>query len=497
MRTEIGPVRLAVAGLIHETNTYATEFTGLTSLSAFDCVAGEDIDRKFANANHQVGGFIRAARKHGANLLHTFMAEAHPSGVISADAYSSLKNAVLDGIRAALPLNGVLLALHGAGVAESTDDVEGDLATAIRAVVGPRTAIAAVYDLHGNMTEEMRRACDLTLPCKLYPHTDLGIRGEEAVDLLMRIVDKGLRPVTYVRSVAMLASVISTEVGFVPEIINDLCSKVASRPGVLDCSWFHGFPYADIAAPSPSVICTTDGDEELAKRCGDEIATWIWNHRDDFVQDFCSPAVGVERALACTDGPIVLNEYSDNPGGGAPGDGTRLLRALLDARPAPDTCCFAAINDPDVVRQAMRAGPGGTIRISLGGKMGRYQGEPIIAEAYVKCVTDGRFTNLAGSVFEGLNFQLGKMCRLVIRGVDVIVSSSAGQIFDPSPFQLHGIDVMQRRVVAIKSANHFRSGFRNIAKQIITVDSVGLSSSDASSLPRIKLTSNLWPLSVS
>lgn len=494
MNTAITSIRLAVAGILHETNTYAAEFSGMTPLSAFERYQGEDIALAFAHSNHPVGGFIDGAHRHGATLVHTFLGQATPSGTIEAAAYANMKQAILDGIRQALPLDGVLLALHGAGVADGIEDIEGDLAAAVRTLVGPEIPIAAVYDLHGNMTQQMRLACDLTLPCKLYPHTDFQQRGAESVDLLLRMIRGELRPVTCLRQLPMLPYIVTTDAGFVPADVNEVCRKIAQQQGVIDCSWFHGFPYADIAAPCPTVICTTDGDAELAKRCADEVAAWIWQHREDFRPNFSSPSNGVALAMAAAVSPIVINEYADNPGGGTPGDGTYLLRALLDAKPAPETCCFASLNDASVVQQAVDAGVGNTIRISLGGKLGRFQGPPIEADAYIKAITDGRFINRAGSMFEGVRFDLGIMCRLVIEGVDVVVASRAEQIYDIAPFLSLGIDPLQRKIIALKGANHFRAGFNTLAAKIITVDSIGLSSAAITSFPRQRLAASVWPL---
>ncbi|WP_444634045.1 M81 family metallopeptidase [Cupriavidus oxalaticus] len=120
-------------------------------------------------------------------------------------------------------------------------------------MVGRGVPIAAVYDLHGNMTDAMRDACDLTLPCKLYPHTDFHDRGVEAVELLLEMIRGGLTPVTAMRRLPMLPYIVTTQDGFIPAEVNDVCRKLAAQPGVIDCSWFHGFPYADIAAPCPAV----------------------------------------------------------------------------------------------------------------------------------------------------------------------------------------------------------------------------------------------------
>lgn len=489
------PIRLAVAGIIHETNTYAAEFSGLTQLRAFEQYWETQIPAVFENSNHQVGGFIEGARRVGATLDYTFVGQATPSGTIDAEAYASMKREILNGIRAKLPVDGVLLALHGAGVADGVEDVEGDLAVAVRALVGEQIPIVAVYDLHGNLTEDMHRSCDITLPCKLYPHTDFFDRGVEAVALLVDMLDGKLKPATAVRYLPMLPYIVTTQEGFIPSLVNELCAKLAQQAGVIDCSWFHGFPFADIAAPCPSVVCTTNGNIELAQQLADEVADWIWNHREEFRPSLPSPEEGIAMAMASQSGPIVINEYADNPGGGTPGDGTYLLRALLSARPEPGTACFASINDAAVVAQAQAAGVGATIRVSLGGKLGRYQGQPIEADAYVKSITDGRFVNRPGAMFAGVNFDLGAMCRLVICGVDVIVASRAEQIYDVEPFALHGLDVSRHKIIALKGANHFRAYFRSMAAQIVSVDSIGLSTANITSFSRSRLKGEYWPLS--
>lgn len=484
------PVRLAVGGLLHETNTYAS---GLTPLERFHRASGDALERLLAGSQHPVAGLIAAARARGAEVAVTFGAEATPSATIAAAAYQELKRQLLDGLRAALPLDGVLLALHGAGVAEGVDDIEGDVLDAVRALVGPGVPVAVLYDLHGNLSERMCRAADFTLPCRLYPHTDYGMRAQEAVDLLLRRLRGEVRPVTALRRLPLLLALTSTDPGFAPARANALCAGIARRPGVLDCAWFHGFAHADVPTAGAAVVCTTDGDAALAQRSADELALWIWQRREDFRPPLLAPAEGVARALALPEGTVVLNESADNPGGGAPGDGTHLLRALIDAAPAPGTCCFGMLNDAETVQQAIAAGVGRSLRVRLGGKLGPLQGAPIEAEARVRALTDGRFTNRAGSMLAGVAFDVGPSARLEIAGIDVLVISRPEQVFDPEPFLLHGIDVARRRLVGLKSSNHFRAGFRGLP--IVTVESAGLSSADVATLPRRRLAAPAWPLS--
>jgi toxic protein SymE len=494
------PLRFAVGGVIHETNTFATEHLGPTPLSAFTRLEGDAIAEAFAGSNHQVGGFIEGAREHGAEIAWTYLALATPSATIADEAYAAMKEALLDAMGRALPVDGVLLALHGAGVAESVEDIEGDLAAAVRALVGPEVPIAAAYDLHGNLTARMIEACDITLPCRLYPHTDFAKRAVQCVDLLARVKNGALRPVTRMRRLPMLQYIVPTTPGFLPAEINELCATLSALPRVEDCSWFHGFPLADIAAPCPAVVCTTDGDEALARDCADVVANWVWERRERFRPALPSPEDGVRDGIAFSradpapTGPFVIGDYADNPGGGAPGDGTQLLRALIDAGLPARSCCFATMADPAVVRQAIEAGAGAIIDIALGGKLGPRQGEPIRGRALVAAITNGRYVSRPGSMFSGVEIDVGPMCHLVIGGVDVLVASRAEQMFDDEPFLAHGIDIKSYRLVGIKGANHFRAGFAPIAARIITVDGGGLSSGRLESFPRAALAGKAWPL---
>ena len=188
---------------------------------------------------------------------------------------------------------------------------------------------------------------------------------------------------------------------------------------------------------------------------------------------------------------MVVAEVSDNPGGGAPGNGTHLLRALLAAN-EPRTC-FGFIWDPQTALQAHRAGPGSTIEVRLGGFTDELHGAPIVATAYVKSITDGRFV-LVNPMGAGSTVDLGKMARLVIGNVDVIVGSNRAQTLDAQLFLLHGIDVREMRIVAIKSQQHFRGGFKDIAGTIIRCDTPGLTTSELTHLPYQHIKRPIWPL---
>lgn len=490
MQARTMPLRIAIAGLSHETSTYADDITGRTGLDAFARMEAGQIIETYAGTRSYPAGMLDAAAAIGAEAVPAFLAVASPSGTITADAYGSLRASILASLDAAGPLDAVALELHGAGMAEGVDDLEGDLAAAVRAVVGPDVPIVASFDLHGNVTDAMGVSLDLWRCCRLYPHEDMYETGRALVERIPDLVARRLRPVTWVEHLPMLLPPATTDPGFPAHEMNTMCAEVQSRPGIVACTVFHGFPFSDSPHAGVHVVVAADRDRGAA-RCGArDVASWVWSNRERFLLEALTPSEAVERALAVPEGPVVVNDTADNPGGGAPGDGTYVLRAFLDADVAES--CFAFVCDPETVRAAMAAGVGARVPVRLGGKHGALHGAPIEADAYVRCLTDGRFQQQAYGA--GLWAELGPMARLVIGNVDVLVSSIAAQTFDPEVFALHGIDVRRYRLVGLKSSQHFRAGFRDIATAIVTADSPGLTTLRVDRFERARGPGPMWPV---
>ena len=331
---------------------------------------------------------------------------------------------------------------------------------------------------------------DILLNCHEYPHVDLFERGIEAVALAVKLARGEIAPVKHLEILPMVLPPVTTVID--PGLaINRACFAWEARPGIIDCAFVHGFPHTDVSIVHASVLVTTDGDPALAHEAAHDVAQRIWQGRDAFRDDLPDVDEAVQLALATEARPVVIAEISDNSGGGAPADGTHLLRALL-AADVPETC-FGFLADPETSRQAHTAGAGATIDIRLGGKTDDLHGEPIETRAYVKCLTDGRFryTTPMGA---GTEENQGPMARLVIGNVDVLVSSIRAQTFDAEVFLLHGIDVRRYRLVALKSTQHFRAGFMPLAGAIIRTDPPGATTSNLSRQPYRRVSRPIWPL---
>lgn len=486
-------MRIAVGGIFHETNTYADESSGPTALDAFVVRRGPDVLAKGRGTGAALAGILDACDEAGHEVVPLLWALAWPSGTITADAYATLKAGLLEDLRAALPVDAVALDLHGAGVVDGTGDLEGDLGRAVRDVVGPDVPVVAAFDLHGNATDEMAAVFDGGLyACHEYPHVDLPERGREIVGLAERLVAGELRPVTWVEHLPMLLPPATTTVPGPGQDLNAVRAEIEARPGIVDCSVFHGFPFVDVADVGVHVVCTADGDEELARRGARDLAAWIWEHRDRFRHEAETPEGAVRHVRALVGAgtrPVVINETNDNPGGGAPGDATHLLRAMLDA--GLERACFASICDPEVVAEAMRAGPGARIEVRLGGKHDSLHGEPLAVRARVRAITDGRVTLTA--MLAGTRLDLGPAVRLRVDGIDVVVTSKPFQTMDEEVFLLHGIDVRRYDVVGLKSSQHFRAGFGHLAGAIVTSDAPGLTTGRVEVFERTAAPGPLWP----
>ena len=483
--------RIAIGEISHETNTFCPPTTLEMFRQRVWC-KGSALLKQFRGTRTYLGGMIESAERLGVELVPTFAASAEPWGTITREAYDAMVRELLEGLRGAMPLDAICLGLHGAGVAEGIDDLESAVLEAVRGAVGARVPIAATLDLHGNIAPRMAELATGLFGVHEYPHVDAYERGQEAMAFLLRVLRGEIQPAMAVEVLPLLIPASPSRLEPASSI-NDVCHRWEREPGMIDCAFMHGFSQTDIPEMGVAVIAVAEHDRSLAQRAARAVAREIWTRREEFQKTFPAPADAVAEAkrLADSGGPVVINEISDNPGGGAPGDGTHLLRAMLDA--GLTDSAFGTLYDPGAADAAHKAGVGATIKVRVGGKFDRMHGDPLDLEVYVKCLTDGRF-RLSTSMGRGQEVDLGKMARLVCRGVDIVVASGRTQVLDPQPFVLHGIDVSRCRVVGLKSSAHFRAGFDGIVKHIVGTDPPGLSTSTLKNFPYRRVRRPIYPL---
>ena len=415
--------------------------------------------------------------------MPTILAEAAPSGTVTAEAFDRLTELLVDGLRAAGPLDGILLELHGAMVAENARDGDAEILTRVRAAVGG-VPIAVVTDLHANLSQAMVDLADVIVGYDTYPHVDMYERAVEAAGLLLRIVRSDVRPVRALRKPPLLPPLPKqcTTYDTPMRALIELAHRREREPGMISVTVAAGFPYADVPEAGLGVLAIAHGDQARADAVAEEIAALAWSSRRDFLVR-CTP---VDEALeiavrASRDGsgggPVVLADTADNPGAGAACDGTVLLRGLLELG-ATDVA-LGALWDPEAVELCRAEGIGGHVALLLGGKTDDLHGEPLPVRGYVKLLSDGRFKN-RGPMNTGAETRMGLTAVLVCDGVEVVVTSNRVQALDAGLFLSQGIDPARKRVLVLKSSVHYRGAFEPLASRVVEVDTPGLSNADLS-----------------
>jgi len=485
-------VRVFLAMLSHETNTFSNVPTDRAQFEARDLSYGGEIVETYRGTGTCLGGMIAAAERLGMALLPSVAASASPAGLVTRDVYEHVKQRMLTDLQAAGQLDGVLLDLHGAMVPEGVDDGEGDIIAAVRRAVGPHVPIAVTLDFHGNLGKDMIGGADLLHGYKTYPHVDMAERGMEAAQRLAQVIAGRIKPTAAWRKPPLMPPLGRQGTARGPmRRLYDLADEMEKNPKVISVSLFAGFPYADIPDAGLGIYVVTDDDQALAERLADELARVAWRHRHEFIHTALPVKDAVAKALAADGRPIVLADMADNTGGGAAGDGTEILRELL--RVGARSATVACIWDAAAVQACVKAGVGASVTIEVGGKVDDRHGAPVRVTGTVRTLSDGRFVH-RGPMMTGLPGRLGVTAVLDANDVKVILISYRWQTLDPEMIRFVGIDPLREKILVVKSTIHYRAAFEPIAKEIIEVDAPGLSSSNLARFEYRRVRRPIFPL---
>jgi microcystin degradation protein MlrC len=478
-------MRVFAASLATETNTFSPIPTDLSSFKGtFYAAPGEHPETPtLCSAPMTVAR--RRAREDGFTLIEGTATWAEPAGLVNRATYETLRDEILGQLRAAMPVDVVILGLHGAMVAHGYDDCEGDFLARIRAMVGPDVVIAAEFDPHSHLTQQRLDALDIMVMFKEVPHTDFADRAEEVVDLALRMARKQIRPHVAVydcRMLEMLPTSRQPMRGYVDRI-----RALEGKDGVLSISVVHGFGAADVADVGIKLIVITDNrpaeGEALARKLGQD----LFALRGTTGHTYYSIDAAIDQALAEPKGPVVLTDVWDNPGGGTAGDATFVLRRFIER--GVTGAAFGTIWDPLAVKLCMAAGVGARLPLRIGAKLAPRHGQPVDVEAEVISVVPDAIQHFRDSVVP-----LGDSVAVRFDGIEVILNSNRAQSFEPDLFSNMGIDPLARRFLVLKSANHFFGAFSKIASRIIYIDAGGPYPGDPRTTPYTKIKRPIWPL---
>jgi microcystin degradation protein MlrC len=474
----------------HETNTFSIV---PTTLAHFRVLNANEIPGARRGTRTDLGATFEAAEKFGWSLIHPVAAGANPSGTITRDTYETLAGQMLAGAEG---IDGALLHLHGAMVAEGIEDGEGELLRRLREQVGPDVPIVVTLDLHGNITQLMADNANALIAVRTYPHIDHYEQAWRGAELLERAMRGEIRPRTVIAKRPMLRGLDGgrTQAGPMRELIDR--GEALERAGkALVVSVCAGFTAADIHDIGPSVTVTTDDDDAAGQAIAEEFMDYAWETRDFTSVRHHSIAEAVQYARAGEgrhDRPLVIADVTDNPGSGHYGDATNLLRAMIAAD--MQNTAFYAIFDPDAVQQGIAIGVGNTGVVTLGGKHDPAAGgPPLTLTGRVVTLSDGHFQTF-GPMGGGVWRNLGASMLLRVGGIDIAVITLNSQATDLAQLTSLGCEPTRKDTIAVKSNHHFRAAFEPIAREVITVNGGGLGDKILTGGTFLNARRPIWPL---
>ena len=471
--------RIAVGGIMHESNTFSKDETSLKDFAGRLISRGDEIIAEFATSAHEVGGYIEGGEKFGLELVPTIVANAMPAGPVTDCALDTLTDELIDRLKKAQPLDGLLLALHGAMVVESHADGDAEVLRRLRKALGDELPIVVTHDAHANVAEEEIELSTALVTYKEVPHIDQRQRGLQAAEIMSRIVRGDVKPVQAIHKPPLLYNILYHNTKREPmlPLVEEARRLERTHPKILAVSVPVGYQYADVPQMGPSVVVVTDNDPELAEREAKRLGEMMWQHRHVMQLDLPDAAEGVRRAIAGSEAPVVLVEMGDNIGGGSTGDSTFILGELLKQGAKG---YVSEMYDPEAVQKAVAAGIGGAFDSLVGGRIDNMHGNPVRIRGEVKLIYDGQYVERA--VRHGGRRYLDQGLTAVIhveRSTEdlpniVLLNSKRHTPFSLGQLTSAGIDPTRQKILVVKAAVAFRAAYEPIAARIIEVDTGGL-----------------------
>ncbi|MBD3206709.1 hypothetical protein GF319_10260 [Candidatus Bathyarchaeota archaeon] len=466
-------MRIVTGTISHETNVLSTIKTDLEEFRKRRLLYRDELFEYFDGTSTPAGGIIEGCNQHNYELIPTVFASATPSGTITKEAFDQLLGDILEGIKDAGEVDAAVLHLHGAGVSEEYPDIEGKVLKEVRSLIGDKPLVAT-FDLHANYTQEMVDNADILIGYDTYPHIDGYDRGVEAVNLTKKMLEGRLLPTKAFIQPPMLPALQVQFTGRQPmSRLLEEAHEIETYPEVETITVAAGFPWSDIPEAGMSFIVTTNNDQEKANRLAQRLYDLAWSMRREFLVGPTPVSEALRRVATATEGPVVLADIGDNPGGGTPEDGTLVLKAILDE--GLEGGVLAVIWDPVAVEAASKEGIGNKVKLSLGGHTDDLHGEPLKVEANIRLLSDGKYIN-KGPMGTGAESDMGKTAVLDIGGNDIIVTSKRQQPTDLQLYRSLGIEPRDKKFIVVKSSVHYRAAHEPIAKEIIELDTPGLTS---------------------
>jgi len=478
-------VKVFIACLGTETNTFSNMPTGLINFQETMLYHGDATRDSTALFAMPLIIWREKAEAVGAEVVESLAAFAQPAGPTMRTVYEDFRSEILTDLATAMPVDLVLLCLHGAMVADGYDDCEGDLTQRVRQIVGPDTVIGVELDLHCSITQTLTDHADVIITFKEYPHIDPPDRAHELFDICWQTLQGEVKPVMNLHDLQMI-SMWRTPVEPAASIVREM-HELETRDTVLSVSHAHGFPWGDVPDASAKLLVVTDNDIETGRKIASDLAETIWSLRDETHPTGLSIDEAFDTALASESGPIIMADHADNAGVGAPSDSTYILQTILDKN--VENVASGFYWDPVAVRFCVEAGVGAEFTLRIGGKVGEGSGQPVDLPITVRKIVSN-----AEQSFGRAKQTMG--CGVWVsaaNNLDIFLNSIRTQTFHPDAFEQFGLKISDKKIVVVKSTQHFYAGFAPIAESVLYVSAPGSINMNFSEIGFKKFTDPYWP----
>ncbi len=470
--------RIAIAAFMHESNGFASGLTTESDFALGGLDTGEAIRQRWAEAHHEIGGFFEAAERFGFDLRPALTAWAMPSAMLDESAYEAILDRLLASLRGCGPVDGVLLALHGAMVVDGLEgSADAHTAMQVRKAIGREIPLIVTLDYHANVSPALADAADGVIVYRTYPHVDQRERGLRAGELMHRAVTTGQKPATFIRPLPILVHLLAQNTNRDPvlTLTREADSIRDSTPGLADLQFVAGFPYADTQATGASVVAVAYESADVARAAAVDLAAKVWSVRQALTSQPPDAEKAVSQATENKLWPTVLADLGDNIGGGSAADSTVIAQEIL----RQDGPRFVVVlYDPAAVETCVAAGVGGEISVEAGGRIDR-NAPPLKINGRVKCLHDGRYEEPEAR-HGGVRFHDQGLSAVIETDRDdtVVCNSHRHAPFSLRQLTSLGIDPRLAQILIVKAAVAFRAAYEPVAASIVEVDTPGLTAAN-------------------
>ena len=487
-------MRIALGTISHEANTFSPHATDWPDFQAHILRRGPETLEGLEGTNTgEAGALSVLADQPGCEVVPLLAARAISGGPVVSEVFHALLDELVSRLRSAMPVDGVLLVLHGAMVAEDESDATGEVLRAVREVAGPSIPLVGTLDLHANVTERMVEHATALVGYHTAPHIDMFETGESAARLLVSAMRGELSPTMALVRLPMInpAENARHTDGPLSEVIG-MAVALEKQGTILHGGIYPVQPWLDIQDVGSSVVVITDGNPGAARQQADELAQAFWSRRSAFLPTLVAPNEAVRRSLARESGTVVFCDSADAPTSGSTGDSTVILEAVLRAAPLGDIALLNVV-DPGAVAQAIEAGVGSQVALRVGGTLAPSFFSPVTFRGYVKIISDGAF-RFKGPGMRGVEHHMGRTVVLVQNGIHLVVMERPVSQWDPQLYRSVGEEPADAHIVQVKSPAAFRAAYGEIADEVLIIESPGISTPQLSTLPWRHVRRPIYPL---